>query len=723
MILTELVSNLLDISDKRGQSKLNPISFVLGPVNGQTYMVVVSMTEPSHIGIPYNVTWISSDPSAPHYRKTFRRLTIAPSVGFRDTWTELTTIEQIYDTPQFYDHNNTVLLGEVDGSFATQPSSTTVRGKVLLNIPHPSSLVVEANDPRMSDQRQPTAHTHPYVPEFALVAGPTSYVRVDQSVQPTPGMMLFVEEHSATIPDLWIGRWRRPRVQDVQFTTPVILNVQILGTDSVNSGTSTPYTLRAFYSDGQQLDRTLDATWDLTVNDQPTLVALTDANPAMLIVQEFPETVNSATCRIRARLIDPVNSVEHQDLYDINVTLNPNSVPVSLSIFGPNTVNEGTSATYTVRLNYASGNSVDITPDTFTSSNPQAGTFNNGLLVAATDITNSISTTLNAQHTERGTTVSGNKIVQIVDSVLRPVSCAIVGNSSMNEGTNQQLVLNVTFDNGTTSPRTVNTWTLDPTSVATITAGGLLTANAVNANTSITARASFTDQSVTVNAMFNVTVEDQPLTLQSVSIQGPDTVMEGTTAQYSATAHYSDGSTQSVTTQGTWSLQDSSIASIGSATGLYSAGLVTSNMPNQVRFSYTNVQTVNSTKNITQADLPALARWGYGPYGGRTFEFVDQYCINIMPNNNDGNLININVPANNFAYFAHPSTLGTAQFVDTSSNFEGGWDGADWPPNDIGSTVGPITYLVPTANGTEEWKLYRTDFDGIGAFTFRVDYL
>ena len=72
-------------------------------------------------------------------------------------------------------------------------------------------------------------------------------------------------------------------------------------------------------------------------------------------------------------------------------------------------------------------------------------------------------------------------------------------------------------------------------------------------------------------------------------------------------------------------------------------------------------------------------------------------------------------------YLCYPVALGLAQFRDLASDFIGGWDGATWPDDGtVGEVYGPLT-VQRTINGvTSSWYLYRTDFDGIGTFTYEL---
>lgn len=85
--------------------------------------------------------------------------------------------------------------------------------------------------------------------------------------------------------------------------------------------------------------------------------------------------------------------------------------------------------------------------------------------------------------------------------------------------------------------------------------------------------------------------------LESVTITGLPTVNSGGFAQYQGVAHYTDGSQQTKTFQGTWSVTGP--ASIG-ATGLLSAQVVAFDSTAEVAFEYTEAAiTESNTKNVT----------------------------------------------------------------------------------------------------------------------------
>lgn len=98
-----------------------------------------------------------------------------------------------------------------------------------------------------------------------------------------------------------------------------------------------------------------------------------------------------------------------------------------------------------------------------------------------------------------------------------------------------------------------------------------------------------------------------PATLSSLVINGPSSLVEGSSAQYSATAVFSNGTTQPVTTTG-WSV-NSSYAAISSS-GNFSAGQVPSDTSVTITTSYTfGSVTATTTKNVTIANVSVAATY------------------------------------------------------------------------------------------------------------------
>ena len=103
----------------------------------------------------------------------------------------------------------------------------------------------------------------------------------------------------------------------------------------------------------------------------------------------------------------------------------------------------------------------------------------------------------------------------------------------------------------------------------------------------------------------SLTVNPLAITLTGITISGPASVNESTaTATYTATATWSDSTTQAVTAA--WSVSPTTYATINPSTGVLTAGAVTANQTVVVSASYTSgtvTKTASATVNIL--DVPA----------------------------------------------------------------------------------------------------------------------
>jgi uncharacterized protein YjdB len=147
---------------------------------------------------------------------------------------------------------------------------------------------------------------------------------------------------------------------------------------------------------------------------------------------------------------------------------------------------------------------------------------------------------------------------------LQSISVAPV-NPVVTNGQTAQFTATGHYSDGSTQLLTSGvSWKSSDSSVATIGPSGL--ASAVGAGT-----ATVTAVDGNLAGSTTLTVTAAPITLQSISV-GPvnPVVTNGQTAQFTATGHYSDGSTQLLTSGVSWKSSDTNIATIGPS-GLASA--------------------------------------------------------------------------------------------------------------------------------------------------------
>jgi uncharacterized protein YjdB len=207
----------------------------------------------------------------------------------------------------------------------------------------------------------------------------------------------------------------------------------------------------------------------------------------------------------------------------------------------------------------SSGHQTVITASVqWNSSNPAVATIaSSGLLTAVSPGTANITASLNGvSATTKLTVVAATATVKAI--AISPAS------PSLAAGATQQLSLTATYSDGSSGALTTGvTWTSSNTLVATVNAQGLVTAIAVGTST-ITASAA----GLTASAALSVNAA-KTLSTIVVAPAAPSLVV-GATQQFTATAHYSDNSTATVTSSVQWTSSSPSVATINAA-GLASA--------------------------------------------------------------------------------------------------------------------------------------------------------
>src|SRR5581483_5153360 len=185
------------------------------------------------------------------------------------------------------------------------------------------------------------------------------------------------------------------------------------------------------------------------------------------------------------------------------------------------------------------------------------------------------------------------------------------------------------YSDGTTKNVTTQAaWSSSTPSVATLVSNtGLATGVAAGGPVTITASLS----GVTGTASLMVTALPPSATLQSITVTpNPDSIGVGSTVAFTATGHYSDGSSKNLTTQAAWTSNNSSVASVvsntGVATGMAAGGPVTiSASVSGIKgaASLTVTATAPSAVSVVNFDRPAPSGAPYssiqGVFGGINF--------------------------------------------------------------------------------------------------------
>jgi len=149
-------------------------------------------------------------------------------------------------------------------------------------------------------------------------------------------------------------------------------------------------------------------------------------------------------------------------------------------------------------------------------------------------------------------------------------SIRISGAATVNEDSGAQYSCTAYYSDGTNRTVTASASWSENSSFASISSSGYLNTSSVSSDKSCTITATYGGKTDT----HTVTIKNQApaVTLTSISISGPGTVNEDSGAQYTCTAHYSDGTTSTVTSSASWS-ENSSYASISSSGYLNTASV------------------------------------------------------------------------------------------------------------------------------------------------------
>ncbi|MBN2161954.1 MAG: hypothetical protein JXR25_03815 [Pontiellaceae bacterium] len=311
----------------------------------------------------------------------------------------------------------------------------------------------------------------------------------------------------------------------------LLTGVSVSGAQSVDEESDAQYTCVATYSDGS-VD-SVDAVWS-TDSEVVTM----SSNGLM--------TVGSID--VDCSVI--VTAVYGGKAASISVNLNDVAPALSgLTITGPVSLDEGTTAAYSCSANWSDGTTSDVIP-VWSVDSSYASISDDGFL-SASDVPSDQSVIISASY--GGVTASNSVTVTYVAPTLSGIS--ISGPISLDEGTTAGFSCSASWSDGVVA-EVVAVWSED-SPYASISGDGVLSASDVTSDQSVTVVAAYGGMTDTQT----VTIHYVAPTLSSITISGPVSLDEESTAAYSCTANWSDGTTTAVSP--VWS-ESSPYASISS---------------------------------------------------------------------------------------------------------------------------------------------------------------
>lgn len=324
---------------------------------------------------------------------------------------------------------------------------------------------------------------------------------------------------------------------------PVLTSISLTPTTPVVAGgTIQQFIATGIYSDQTNADITSLVTWS-SADQSVATVSNSPGSKGRALAKGSGQTLISAG--LSSIVGGTTLTVTTATLSSLEVTPTEPSLPV------------GTEVQLLVTGTFSDGSAQDLTASaTWSSSSGQVATVSNA--VGSKGVAAALSA---------GTTTASATVLGVTASTLITVTAATLSsiavtpaNASLAAGTQQQFNATGTYSDGSTADLTqVAGWASSVSAVATVSGAGLV--QAVGAGSAVI---SATHGSITGSTPLAVTA----LTLSSISISpSAASIAKGVILQFAATGHYSDGSTQDLTGQVTWSSSDTVVATISNASG------------------------------------------------------------------------------------------------------------------------------------------------------------
>lgn len=409
--------------------------------------------------------------------------------------------------------------------------------------------------------------------------------------------------------------------------TPAVLESITVApaTVSVVAGATTQLTASGHYSDGSQLDLTTSVTWSSDATARATVsnaagsqglvtgvtagtanvsatqgtvtsaavvtvtpaaatlvsIAVTPANPSVALgrTQQFVATGTysdsssadlsatvtwaSATTSVATINATGLATSVSQGTSVVSATLGAVSGSTTLTV-GPAvvvsvavtpaspTVARGLTQQFTATATYSDGSALDVSATaTWASATPSVATISaSGLATGVAEGTSVISALVGGLSGSTTLTV-GPAVLVSIDVAPNPLPVTV-------GGTDVVSVTGTYSDGSLASVAATATYTPADASIATV-SGGTVSGHAAG-STVITVAVG------AVSTTFTVNVTAVSVTLTSITINGSAT-LKNVVTKFTATGHYSDGSTQDVTTTATWASSTAATASVSNLAG------------------------------------------------------------------------------------------------------------------------------------------------------------
>lgn len=498
--------------------------------------------------------------------------------------------------------------------------------------------------------------------------------------------------------------------------------LRILGPDNVKEGILGQFSALATYSDGKETY--IVPTWNLKNS-----VAGTTITPTGQFV--FSGDVPSGIIEVEA-----VYSVSGQTYKQTKpIVLIPDVATIlSLQVSGPIEVEENGRIQLTATVTYTDGTTEIVNPVwTAQSSDPinipdaAADVFDRGLVQGRrVDVDTKV--VIVARYF-KATTSHLVKVTPLIErSPDVPETSRLIGPPILHAGNVASYAQAIVFKACSQELLVSSDWSLDVDPlIATIDSNGYLySVNGQALPVKVTAVYNCGTYIVTNTIVVNILASNEDIS--SISINGPDAVIENSTTPYTVELFRVGqspipGQGVIVTEGVVWEiLSGPSGSGVVVVDGIGSISVLTIPSDTQIilKATYTSGFSSVTVTRIIAANK-SVPVFGVTNIGLRNDQGISALLDRTLPTINSNQSFTLTVGLGKYGYFAYPASLGLARFVLATSQIEGGWDGAGWPDDgSIGSSTGPLTVARSQNGVVTNWYLYRTDFTGVGTRTWTM---
>jgi uncharacterized protein YjdB len=336
-------------------------------------------------------------------------------------------------------------------------------------------------------------------------------------------------------------------------TAPVLRSIAVTPpSPSVPKGATQTFAATGTYTDGTTANLTTAVTWS---SSAPSIATISNASGT----QGIASALSAGSTTIAAT--DPATGTKGTAAFNVSA-----AALRSLAITPPApSIPNGTTQVMTATGTFSDGTTRSLTAAvTWASSAPAIASISNaagsqGVVAAASVGTTTISAT------DPSTGIVATTSLTVTAGVLRSIALTPPA-PSIPKGTTQAMVATGTYSDGTTKPlTTMVSWTSSAVAVATISSAagseGIASALSVG-TTTLTA----TEPGTGIAGSVSLSVTAAVLRSIAITPSSP-AVPTGATQAFIATGTFSDGTTQTLTAQVTWTSSAPSIASISNAAG------------------------------------------------------------------------------------------------------------------------------------------------------------